>query len=178
MRLGLRLAARAAVLFAAPAALAGNQGPAPCAGGRYLLAAPLVVRDGGPQNDVLTVAGLQVTLASGCPATAATKIKARKRFTQIVVTWPACTGLPGKATLKAQVDAATCARMSGTFAVRAKPRRKPLSFTADRSRFGDVVLDTRAGQECDAADSRCPTTGEFQLAATPFANGLRDAPAP
>src|SRR5207244_8438332 len=98
----LRLAAGAAVLFAAPAALAGNQGPAPCAGGRYLLAAPLVVRDGGPQTDVLTVAGLQVTLASGCPETAATKIKARKRFTQIVVTWPACNGIPRQATHTSQ----------------------------------------------------------------------------
>ena len=175
MRLGLRLAARAAVLFAAPAALAGNQGPAPCAGGRYLLAAPLVVRDGGPQTDVLTVAGLQVTLASGCPATAATKIKARKRFTQIVVTWPACTGLPGKATLKAQVDAATCARMRGTFAVRAKPRRKPLSFTAERSRCGDGVLDTGAGEVCEPADSCCTTTCEFQVAGTPCANGVCDA---
>src|SRR5438128_10140321 len=104
MRLGLRLAAVMAVLSAAPAALGRSQVLAACADGRYLLTAPLIARDGGSQTDVLTVAGSQVTLASGCPATTATRIRARRRFTQIAVTWPACTGLPGKATLKAQVD--------------------------------------------------------------------------
>src|SRR5207244_2200480 len=92
-----------------------------------------------------------------------------------VVTWPTCTGLPSKATLKAQVDAATCTRMSGTFAVRAKPRRKPLSFTAERSRCGDGVLDTGAGEVCEPADSCCTTTCELQVAGTPCANGVCDA---
>src|SRR5437016_1382816 len=175
MKLGLRLAAVVAVLCAAPAALARSQGPTPCADARYLLTAPLIVRDGGPATDVLTVAGSQVTLASGCPGTTATRIKARKRFTEIVVTWPACTGLPGQATLRAHVDAGTCARMSGTFAVRAKPRRKPLSFTAERSRCGDGVLDTGAGEACEPADSCCTATCDFQAAGTPCAGGVCDA---
>ena len=95
MRLGLRLGAVAAALSAAQAVLGCSQALAACTDGRYLLTAPLIARDGGPATDVLTVAGSQVTLASGCP-TATARIKPRKRFTQIVVTWPACSGLPGR----------------------------------------------------------------------------------
>ena len=75
----------AAALSAAQAVLGCSQALAACTDGRYLLTAPLIARDGGPATDVLTVAGSQVTLASGCP-TATARIKPRKRFTQIVVT--------------------------------------------------------------------------------------------
>src|SRR5256885_8068744 len=174
MRLGLRLGAVAAALSAAQAVLGCSQALAACTDGRYLLTAPLITRDGGPATDVLTVAGSQVTLASGCPTTTA-RIKPRKRFTQIVVMWPACSGLPGKATLKARVDAATCARMSGTFAVRAKPRRKPVAFTAGHSRCGDGVPDAGAGERCEQGDSCCTATCELQTAGTPCAGGGGDA---
>ncbi|MFN8543759.1 MAG: hypothetical protein U0807_06090 [Candidatus Binatia bacterium] len=146
-------AAVVASLSSAPPARAAKRHPVSCPDARYLVATPLVVREGGLEADAVSVAGSQVAIASGCPAVAARRVTGSRRSVKILVTWKACTGLPGTATLKARIDA-TCATMAGTFKVsRARPKRRPTAFTAARSRCGDGTLDSAAGERCEPAST-------------------------
>jgi serine protease len=115
----------------------------PCSG-RYLIAGSLV--PGAVAIDVVAVDGKQVSINSGCAPRRA-RVRATRRGTRVQASWRTCSGLAGKAKLKASIDAATCSLMSGRF--RAKRDGVAVQFTATRSQCGDAVIDPALGEECD-----------------------------
>ena len=116
------------VLFSGRPALAA---PAACPAGRFMLShASLIAGAGAPANDLVDIAGSQVTIGSGCPA-AHVVLKAKKKFTVVSAHWRKCTGLKGPAMLKGKIAAPACDTLSGRFITKkAKPKSK--SFTAKR----------------------------------------------
>jgi hypothetical protein len=165
--------------------------PAPCAGGRFLVAAgaaPLlssvlaenaaIVIDGAPQIDLGT-----------CGPSSARR-KATSKFTLLKAKWNQCANV-AKVKVVAKISAPECLTLDGT--IRAK-KTKAQHFTATRSTCDDGVVDSAAGEECDVgfpcaggaacANCTCPpddsttttthpvtstTATTFPLPARPFA---------
>jgi hypothetical protein len=128
----------------------------PAAGERF------VVVEGNPLPEtpgraVIVLGETTVAIAAGCPDVPA-RVRARRRATRVSAAWsPAtpCTGIAGKALLRARV-ADDCTRLQGTLTARkGRPRRR--QFTAARSACGDGVTDIGGGEACDQDDSAaCP----------------------
>jgi uncharacterized protein YfaP (DUF2135 family) len=116
------------VLFSDAPALAR---PAACPAGRFMLShTALIAGAGAPANDLVEIAGSQVSIGSGCAAAHVT-LKAKKKFTLVSGHWRKCTGLKGPAMLKAKIAAPACDTLSGKFITpKSKPKRK--TFTAKR----------------------------------------------
>ena len=171
MRRGLTLALACLCLLAVASPVAAAR----CTG-RYLVAGPLV--PGGPAGvDVIEVENRQVSIASGCPRFRA-KVKGKKKFTSVVAKWKnRCEGIPGKAILKARIDA-SCNTLSGRFV--AKKIGVDATVTATRAICGNGVVEP--GEACDgtacgggagcAADCTCSesVTGSLVVPANAFAD--------
>ncbi len=129
--------------------------PAPCPPGRFLVlpgaGALLPDATGGTVGtEALAVDGITVALGERCPAVRAT-IRATRRFTKVVVRWPAC-GDVRRVRLIAKIETPDCAVLRGT--LRAKKLRAR-SFTAVRSTCGDGVLDVAGGETCEPVLGGC-----------------------
>ncbi len=89
----------------------GPDGPFDVAGGA------LVRGNTGSPADVVTLAGKRVRRASGCGSGTAT-VKAKRKRTVVRARWKYCPGVAGGVTLKASIDAETCASMTGVVTAR------------------------------------------------------------
>src|SRR4029077_6888696 len=82
-----------------------------------------------PANDQIEITGTQIVIASGC--TGKVHTKAAKKFTIVKATFASCTGLTGKAALKAKIAAPACNTMTGALTnKKTKPKKK--TFKANR----------------------------------------------
>lgn len=101
--------------------------PAACAGGRFVVEGERLTGGGTIPADAVTLAGRQVSTASGCrPVTA--RIKATRKTTVVRARWSSCAGLRGRVTLQARISAPDCRAMEGKLVARqAKVKR---AFTA------------------------------------------------
>jgi hypothetical protein len=108
------------VLF--PTWLSAKAKPQVCPDRRYLVeGGPTVPGDATPEAVVIT--GGQMSFGTVCPSTKA-KLRATAHGTRVKATWASCTGLRGKAKVRALIEP-TCDTMSGTFAAsRSKVRSK------------------------------------------------------
>jgi carboxyl-terminal processing protease len=149
------------VLGALPAE-AGGKAPL-CAGGRFVLGAPLL--PGSPAAaDAVDIAGGRITIETGC-APVAVKLVATSRGTKVKATWKGCGGVPSKVKLKGLLDP-TCQTLNGT--LRAAKARLKQDFTAS--------LDTGVRTcEYDPAVSQ-PTL--FPLRLPPASAARRRTPVP
>src|SRR5262249_3018542 len=77
-------------------------------------------------------------------------IKATREATRITAAWSSCTGLKGRVTLRASIDAATCNTMRGRLRDKAARPKVAASFRATRSRCGDGIVDAGNNEQCDA----------------------------
>ncbi len=113
--------------------------------GRYLVAGPLV--PGGPAGvDAIDVGPRQVSIASGCPSFRA-RVKGKKRFTTVVAKWKnRCQNIPGRALLKARIDA-SCTTLTGRFT--AKKIGLATDVTATLAVCGNGAIEP--GEACDGA---------------------------
>jgi len=106
------------------------------------------VPGGPPGVDVIDVGDRQVSIASGCPSIRA-RIQGKKRFTKVSAKWKnLCTGIPGKAVLKARIDVA-CETLAGRFV--ARKAGIDVQLAASLGRCGDGVVDATVGEQCDGA---------------------------
>jgi hypothetical protein len=144
-RLLSSLVAVLGVLAPAPPVSAKKPKPTACPGGRYVVEGDRLIGSGAVPADALVLAAGSVSVDSGCGPVKA-KVRAKRRFTLVNARWRSCSGLAGKAALKARNDAATCASASGVFkAKKDKIRRRfgaavqgPPAFTTGA--FTDVAL--------------------------------------
>jgi serine protease len=138
---------RGLLLALAAACLLATAAPAPAARctGRYMVAGPLV--PGGPAGvDVIDVGARQVSIASGCPRLRA-KVRGKRQFTTVVAKWKnRCQGIPGKAVLKARIDA-SCGTLTGRFTARKIGLDTPVTATLAVCGNGTIEL----GETCDGA---------------------------
>ena len=119
MRYEAVVAAGFAVLLAlGPAAASKPPKPAACPGGRFPVSGASLVPGG--DADAIVIDATQVSIASGCPATAA-KRKLTRQGTVLTTRWKGCGSLTGRVTLVAKLDGATCESLSARFRS-AKPR--------------------------------------------------------
>lgn len=130
-------------LFPAPAP-AGER----CTGGRYLVEGTPLVRPAGSAvvgQDVLVLAGSEITIESLCGPTRARLRKNRKGF-RLRARWLACPGFVGPVRLRGRINR-ECTAIRG----RLRARRSGLKrrFVAGLSRCGDGIRDAAAGEECD-----------------------------
>jgi hypothetical protein len=145
-----------AVLSGAPA-FSKKPKPAPCAGGRFLVAAgdAPVLGPGLAQNAAIVIDDAQhVDLGTCGPSSARRKVTSK--FTLLKAKWKQCANL-AKLSVVAKIFAPACLTLDGT--IRAK-KTKAQRFTATRSTCEDGVLDTAGGEECDvgfpcAGDAAC-----------------------
>jgi len=94
-------------------AAAKKQLPAACPGGRFPVTGdPLV--PGGVTPDAILISGVQVSIASGCPAATAHQ-KRMRHGTRFVARWKSCGSLGGPVRLVVTLDAATCESLTGKF---------------------------------------------------------------
>lgn len=82
----------------------------------------------------ISVVGTDVSIDGVCPATAA-RVRYKKSRTKIAAVWASCDGLDGKVQLRASIETAECALMTGR--VRAKRARIDHRFTAARAVGGE-----------------------------------------
>src|SRR2546425_6782993 len=128
-----------------------------CRGGRFLVEGPpLISATLNGEPGAVVIAGISVSLMSGCGATSA-RIRVAKTGTKVNAVWLSCGGLRGKARLKARIDP-TCKTMTGT--LRARREKWKRSFSAKLSECGDGIVDIDGGEECEppgavACDDRC-----------------------
>jgi len=114
---GMLWIAMASVLGVPPLASAKGRFAA-CPDGRFDVPGLELVTGGtGDVADVVTLAGNQVLLASGCGSTSAT-VRAKRKKTIVRARWERCPGVVGSVTLSATVDAETCAAMTGVLTAR------------------------------------------------------------
>ena len=122
-----------------------------CPGGRFLVQGrQLVAGTGtGPDDVMIDRASRVVSIGSGCPAVSATVLPTSKG-TRIHAVWPvgACTGLKGRAQLKARILPG-CRLLSGTLV--AKKLRKPFKDIPLSTGCGDGLVDPGLGETCDGA---------------------------
>ncbi len=157
-RLVATSAAALTLIAAATPAGAKKPLPAQCSDGRFLVqGTPLIAGAATPTLEAVTL-GTSVEITSGCGPVAA-KVTRSRKGTVVKAAWLSCTGLPGKAKLKALVAAPACTTMTGTLTTtKTKPKTHP--FTAARSVCGDHVVDPDAGgEECDGPGT-CPNAGD------------------
>lgn len=127
---------------------AARRRPAACPDARYVVAGTTLSGVPGSSDGVFVADGT-IALASGC---APTKLKRRSRATRdrLAGRWKRCTADDGtvvkRVRLRGRVAAPACDVVEGVVKVRG---RKPLRFTATRSRCGDGVVDLGAGETCD-----------------------------
>jgi hypothetical protein len=143
------------VLMALASVALGRTRVPPCAGGRFLVDGEPLLSDPDP---ALVLDGQRLSIGAACPSAPA-KVTANRRGTKLRAKWPTCTGLRGKVLLKAKFDLA-CGRLTGTL----KAKRFQRRFTAARSRCGDGVVDTAAGEACEP-----PGTAECDATCRPLA---------
>ena len=97
--------------------------PTACAGGRFLVEGERLAGGGTVPADAVTIAGTQVSTASGCAPVEA-RVKATRKKTLVRASWASCSGIEGRVSLQAQLSAADCTTMRGRFkARRAKLKR-------------------------------------------------------
>ena len=122
-----------------------------CPGGRFLVQGrQLVAGTGtGPDDVMIDRASRVVSIGSGCPAVAAAVVPTPKG-TRIHAVWPlgACTGLKGRAQLKARILPG-CRLLSGTLV--ARKLRKPFKDIPLSTGCGDGLVDPGLGETCDGA---------------------------
>ena len=98
--------------------------PVACPGGRYVVEGERLVGAGSVPADAITLAGRQVSTASGCAPVAA-KVKATRKFTLVRASWPSCPGIAGRVAVQAKIPAADCASMTGSMKAKtAKLKRR------------------------------------------------------
>ena len=122
-----------------------------CPGGRFLVQGrQLVAGTGtGPDDVMIDRASRVVSIGSGCPAVSTTVLPTSKG-TRIHAVWPvgACTGLKGRAQLKARILPG-CRLLSGTLV--ARKLRKPFKDIPLSTGCGDGLVDPGLGETCDGA---------------------------
>ncbi|HLK12957.1 MAG TPA: RHS repeat-associated core domain-containing protein [Candidatus Binatia bacterium] len=158
---GRGLALFAAALFALllPGGRSASPGrkakPVPCPPGRFVVRAsdaPLIAGSTTSEVDVVVIGdGSQISIGSGCPA-ARGKITAKRTFTSVAITWPAC-GARRKVRLTGRIAAPACNVLAGKLRGRKLPAK---GFTAIRSTCGDGALDAGRGEECEPSLGGCP----------------------
>jgi serine protease len=140
---------RLALALAACLLAASSPAAAARCGGRFLAPAPLA--PGAAGADVIDITNREVSIASGCPAVRA-RVRGGRRFTKVAAKWKnLCTGIPGKATLKARIDAGTCDTLTGRFVARKAKIRTDV--TALRLAVtGQLVVPASAFADVDTND--------------------------
>jgi hypothetical protein len=87
----------------------------PCPDGRFVVQGPALV-DGSAGADAVVLSNGQVSIESGCQATAAT-VRATRVGTRLRVKWDPCGSVPGRVRLRAVIDPTSCNLMSGVFRI-------------------------------------------------------------
>ena len=139
------------ILSLVPATSAARR--APCTG-RFCVAGT-VVPSGSTAVDAIEVRDRTVSIASGCPAVRA-RVVGGRRFTKVVARWKdSCTGVPGKAILKARLDSEACETLTGR--LRGKSAGVAVDVAATRSACygrldGRVIVSQSSFADVDTAD--------------------------
>src|SRR5215471_3110624 len=147
-RITLTIALLSTVLL--PSAHTSGRAPkrAPCRPGRFLVdisEAPLLGGASTPEPDaVVFVAPRELSLGTECPAVNG-KVVAKRKFTHVAVTWPAC-GERRRVRLTGKIPSPACEVLEGQVKGRHLPAKK---FTARRSLCGDGVVDTGGDEQCE-----------------------------
>lgn len=104
-------------LLVVSSAEARRNKPTPCTGGRFVVEGERLTGGGAVPADAVTLAGKQVSTASGCsPVTA--RVKATRKTTVVRARWSSCAGIRGRVTLQARIAAPDCRAMQGKLVAR------------------------------------------------------------
>jgi uncharacterized protein YfaP (DUF2135 family) len=113
--------------LACPADAKKKPRPTPCPAARFLIEGAPLIGDPVPLTDALAWGGNTVAIESGCEPADTVRVQAKKKLTLVTAIWKkgSCDAVPGKMTLSAKIDAATCSTISGKLlAPKAKIKRK------------------------------------------------------
>ena len=136
--------------------------PTPCQPGRYLVdpaKAPLVPGGTSVLEAIELDANGQLSIASGCAATAA-KIRAGRKADKVMASWASC-GTLARVRFVGVIKAPACSALTGTLKA---AKTKPKKFGATRSTCGDGVVDP-ATEECESGGAACAGGGACQQCA-------------
>jgi hypothetical protein len=121
--------------------------PAPCAGGRFLVASGgASLLDSVLSQDGAIVIGDEPRIELGTCGPSSAKRKATAKFTLLKAKWKQCADV-SKVKVAVKVSAPECLALDGTIRAR---KTKAQRFTATRSACDDGVLDTAGGEQCDS----------------------------
>jgi Pectinacetylesterase len=141
-----------------------------CPDGRFVQETRIIPVGGsaGGAFDVVVVQGGQISIGSGCAPVHAQLRGKKDGSTSVHAKWKKC-GDYRKVKLNARIVAdgdETCARLTGS--LKAK-KASAIALDATRTRCGDGIVDTGAGEACDppggACNDQCQTDGAIDAPA-------------